>query len=892
MQRSSRLTAVVCALLLLIGFADLAAQVRFYVPLHLSYADAGVKLRIEGSGVYGVRGMTAAVDGFTLRTETSALSYRVGSGEDAPAIQADSAASLTSDTKSDEPLPASVFADGMAMRLRLNDGVIESERKLTGRVTVQGKRYLDVEVNVDGRRLSYVEEYPGTLAYGDLIGVDARGFLFIEVQTYLSEVPLHVRREVVVVAPDGQRCCRLALPMLRYCTTERDLQIDTTGRLFHLMTDEEGISVGCWSGLTGVRGTALPVPEQFRRSIHFNDIALTSEAPSAMALSKTTTASREQALHIAESYVTHAYTCASGNLSPVDVTAPDGDIVRTPSWLVVGRNLRIPYKWGGFNTLAQFDAGLSSGSYTGDINTAGVSSHAVGVDCSGFVSRCWQLSNHYSTASMPAITTTYATWDLLCPGDGILKAGHVRLFVDHMMNGALRVAESSGRDWSVSYWSYSPADLEGVYVPCRYNGMSTVSSTRYPEMLSVTIEGASHRLTWACDTTGVLGYRLYRSTDGVTWNRVLDETTLKTTTTDYGFSGAVNSYRVSSVMNSTEYPESNWSNAVTATSGSEEGKVLVVDGFNRETGSWRGPGHSFSARYGAALQQSGYSVETVERKLIDSGVVSLQPYRAVVWIAGDQSTLDTVINHRERMALSDYLEGGGLLFISGSEIGYALVEKGSAEGGAFLRDYLKASYVADNAATVNAAGTPASIFKDYPSIRFGQAYAEDYPDELAAAAGGTLCMTYSNGKGAGVCYSGTFGPSPLNGGVVYLGFPVETIADEQTFSGIISEAMTYMTTTDVWEDVSAFPREFELGQNYPNPFNPSTSIDFRLAIASNVRLSVTDLLGREVAVLVNEVKPAGVYTATWDAANMPSGVYLCRIVAGDFTRVRKLLLLK
>jgi hypothetical protein len=71
-----------------------------------------------------------------------------------------------------------------------------------------------------------------------------------------------------------------------------------------------------------------------------------------------------------------------------------------------------------------------------------------------------------------------------------------------------------------------------------------------------------------------------------------------------------------------------------------------------------------------------------------------------------------------------------------------------------------------------------------------------------------------------------------------------------------------------------------------------TSIDYRLAIASNVRLSVTDLLGREVAVLVNEEKPAGVYTATWGAANMPSGVYLCRIVAGDFTQVRKLLLLK
>ena len=93
---------------------------------------------------------------------------------------------------------------------------------------------------------------------------------------------------------------------------------------------------------------------------------------------------------------------------------------------------------------------------------------------------------------------------------------------------------------------------------------------------------------------------------------------------------------------------------------------------------------------------------------------------------------------------------------------------------------------------------------------------------------------------------------------------------------------------------------FELLQNYPNPFNPSTAISFRLSAASVVRLSVYDALGQEVALLLNEVKPAGSHTVTWSARNLPSGVYVCRIVtrqtdggqAGDHADSKKMLLMK
>jgi hypothetical protein len=79
--------------------------------------------------------------------------------------------------------------------------------------------------------------------------------------------------------------------------------------------------------------------------------------------------------------------------------------------------------------------------------------------------------------------------------------------------------------------------------------------------------------------------------------------------------------------------------------------------------------------------------------------------------------------------------------------------------------------------------------------------------------------------------------------------------------------------TGVGRTTPATPREFSLSQNYPNPFNPSTVISYQVASFGKVSLKVHDLLGREVATLVNEVKAAGSYTVTFNAANMPSGVY-------------------
>jgi len=88
------------------------------------------------------------------------------------------------------------------------------------------------------------------------------------------------------------------------------------------------------------------------------------------------------------------------------------------------------------------------------------------------------------------------------------------------------------------------------------------------------------------------------------------------------------------------------------------------------------------------------------------------------------------------------------------------------------------------------------------------------------------------------------------------------------------------------------PKAYALKQNYPNPFNPTTNIRFDLPKDSDVNLVVYDLMGREVAKLVNGPMNAGYYTINFNAANLPSGVYIYRLKAGDFVSTKKLMLLK
>jgi len=88
------------------------------------------------------------------------------------------------------------------------------------------------------------------------------------------------------------------------------------------------------------------------------------------------------------------------------------------------------------------------------------------------------------------------------------------------------------------------------------------------------------------------------------------------------------------------------------------------------------------------------------------------------------------------------------------------------------------------------------------------------------------------------------------------------------------------------------PNEFKLNQNYPNPFNPNTSIQYAIASRQFVQLKVYDVLGNEIATLVNEEKPAGMYNVQFTMNNVSSGIYFYQLRAGDFLETKKMILIK
>jgi C-terminal processing protease CtpA/Prc len=111
---------------------------------------------------------------------------------------------------------------------------------------------------------------------------------------------------------------------------------------------------------------------------------------------------------------------------------------------------------------------------------------------------------------------------------------------------------------------------------------------------------------------------------------------------------------------------------------------------------------------------------------------------------------------------------------------------------------------------------------------------------------------------------------------------------------VVKRALAWIDSlaTDVDELAENLPQEFGLQQNYPNPFNPSTRIKYQLPIQSHVTLKVYNLLGQEVATLVDGVEEPGYKSVRWDASGVASGVYFSRLESGGSIETKKLLLLR
>jgi hypothetical protein len=194
-------------------------------------------------------------------------------------------------------------------------------------------------------------------------------------------------------------------------------------------------------------------------------------------------------------------------------------------------------------------------------------------------------------------------------------------------------------------------------------------------------------------------------------------------------------------------------------------------------------------------------------------------------------------------------------------------------------------------------------------LHYGQVSEEKYPDDIDPIYGSEVLLNYSQMRKdsvtyrhAGVGFKGKFGSSVVEGAMVYISFPLETVGLLAEQHAFFNSLLTYFDMiTEVDTKINDIPVKYSLSQNYPNPFNPSTIINYSIPIKAgashnlslqNVQLIVYDILGRRVKTLVNEWQKSGNYQISFDASGLSSGPYFARITIGDFNKTISMLLIK
>ena len=160
-------------------------------------------------------------------------------------------------------------------------------------------------------------------------------------------------------------------------------------------------------------------------------------------------------------------------------------------------------------------------------------------------------------------------------------------------------------------------------------------------------------------------------------------------------------------------------------------------------------------------------------------------------------------------------------------------------------------------------------------------------DVSTAADFSSLLASYDNKQAGNVT---SYIVTGLSAGTTYY---YRICSSNDTGSSPYSNVITVSTgITGISDEKSALPATYELYQNYPNPFNPSTIIKYQLPESAYVTIKIYDILGSEICALVNEEKSAGVHQVKFSSRNMTSGMYICRILAGNYTQTIKMILMK
>jgi len=339
-------------------------------------------------------------------------------------------------------------------------------------------------------------------------------------------------------------------------------------------------------------------------------------------------------------------------------------------------------------------------------------------------------------------------------------------------------------------------------------------------------------------------------------------------------------------------------------------KVLIVNGFDRVTGT--NNTFDFIKEHGSALHNNDYLFDSASNEAIINKYIKLTDYQIVDWILGEEGTATSSFNDIEQSLIQEFLMDGGKLFVSGSEVGYDLSDKGNTNDKLFYEKFLRANYISDAAGgrqtNYNAYGVQGTLF-DGVNLSFDDgtqgSYDVDWPDGIKPISNEEINLKfegvdYDSSGGAGISYRGGFGGSPLSGGLVYLTIGFESIYPENKRNIIMKRVMHYLDGpfTSIMDENQLVPDKPRITALYPNPSNKSISIEFQIIRHTPIAyLSITDILGRELFNMSVQSLPTKNQKFNWtgtlkNGTEAPSGIYIAKLSQGNQLVTKRFTLLK
>lgn len=329
-----------------------------------------------------------------------------------------------------------------------------------------------------------------------------------------------------------------------------------------------------------------------------------------------------------------------------------------------------------------------------------------------------------------------------------------------------------------------------------------------------------------------------------------------------------------------------------------QNKILLVDNDNYNYPSYSSSKKPYESYYTAAMDsnQVDYDVYSVYfHGPVDSTLLKFYQDGMIIWETGDTRFDDSSVRSKsaldlaEQAVLMNYLDHGGKLFLTGQ--GTCAADEPSAT---FFNDYLGVSILTRDINRRNVLPVKGETISAGINARFVGGTGANNQVMISSLVPlketTTSIFKYPNKEAAAVKVE-----INSNSQIIYFAFGFESINSDKhriTLMSRIIQWLGFPTTVKPKLSNPVIPKTFSLHQNFPNPFNPVTTIRYDLPSENHVTIQVLNLLGQQVAVLVDRKQRAGTYDVNWQAAGFSSGLYIIRFAAGEFKYQRKVLLLK